>query len=221
MAEEISARATLDERGNWGNSLVKAHLYVEGGGDSKENKIRCREGVRKLIEKMGFSESGKMPRLSACGGRGAVFDDFITAHAAQKSGDYIAMLLDSEDPIAALEKTWDHLKKRDNWDKPDGAADEQVLFMTTSMETWIVADRVTLKEHYSKLQENALPPLVELESRHRHDVHDKLVHATRDCSNAYSKGKRSFEVLAQLEPAVLKQYLPSFVRFDRILKQKL
>lgn len=200
---------------------MKAHLYVEGGGDSKENKIRCREGVRKLIEKLGLLVE-KMPRLSACGGRGATFDDFKTAHAARKNGDYIAMLLDSEDPIVALEKTWAHLKMRDNWDKPHGAVDEQVLFMTTSMETWIVADRVALKEHYGhKLQENALPPLDALESRHRHDVHDKLVHASRLCSNAYSKGKRSFEVLAQLDPAVLKQYLPSFVRLDRILKQKL
>lgn len=201
---------------------MKAHLYVEGGGDSKENKIRCREGVRKLIEKMGFSATERMPRLSACGGRGAAFDDFMTANAARKSGDYIAMLLDSEDPIVALEKTWSHLKVRDNWDKPDGAADDQVLFMTTSMETWIVADRGALKEHYGdKLRENALPPLDELESRPRHEVHDKLVKASRDCSNAYCKGKRSFEVLAQLDPSVLKQYLPSFVRVDRILKQKL
>ena len=200
---------------------MKAHLYVEGGGDSKENKIRCREGIRKLIEKMGFADI-RMPRLSACGGRGAAFDDFMTAHAARKSGDYIAMLLDSEHPIVALEKTWSHLKMRDNWDKPDGATDEQVLFMTTSMETWIVADRLALKEHYGdKLQESALPPLDELESRDRHDVHDKLVHASRNCSNAYAKGKRSFEVLAQLDPSVLKQYLPSFVRVDRILKEKL
>ena len=200
---------------------MKAHLYVEGGGDSKENKIRCREGVRKLIEKMGFANI-RMPRLSACGGRGAAFDDFRTAHAARKSGDYIAMLLDSEDPIVALEKTWGHLKVRDNWDRPYEAVDEQVLFMTTSMETWIVADRLALKDHYgSKLQESALPPLDELESRSRHEVHDTLVKASRDCSNVYCKGKRSFEVLARLDPAVLKKYLPSFARVDRILKQKL
>lgn len=198
---------------------MSAHLYIEGG-ESKEDQIRCREGFRKLIEKSGLS--GRMPRLSACGGRGSAFDDFKTAHASRKVGAYIAMLVDSEDPVEGLEKTWDHLKSRDQWDKPVGAVDEQVLFMTTCMETWIVSDQAALREHYGqKLQENALPPLDNLENRNRHDVYDKLVHASRNCSNAYSKGKRSFEVLAKLDPAVLKQHLPSFVRVDRILKEKL
>jgi len=198
---------------------VSAHLYVEGG-ESKEDQIRCREGFRKLLEKAGFS--GRMPRLSACGGRGSVFDDCKTAYALRKVGDYIAMLVDSEDPVGDLERTWDHLKHRDQCDKPVGATDEQVLFMTTCMETWIVTDRRALQEHYGhSLQENALPPLTNLESRDRHEVYDKLVHASRNCSNAYSKGKRSFELLAKLDPAVLKQHLPSFVRVDRILKAKL
>jgi len=198
---------------------VSAHLYVEGG-ESKEDQIRCREGFRKLFEKAGFS--GRMPRLSACGGRGSVFDDFKTAYALRKVGDYIAMLVDSEDPVEDPEQSWEHLNHRDQWDKPVGASDEQVLFMTTCMETWIVTDRRALQEHYGhRLQENALPSLANLESRNRHEVYDKLVHASRNCSNAYSKGKRSFELLAKLDPAVLKQHLPSFVRVDRILKAKL
>ena len=163
-----------------------------------------------------------MPRLSACGGRGSAFDDFKTAHARRKVGDYIAMLIDSEDPVVDLEKTWDHLNSRDQWDKPTAAIDEQVLFMTTCMETWIVADRAALTEHYGHmLQENALSPLNNLEARNRHDVHDNLVHASRNCSNAYSKGKRSFELLTKLDPAILKQHLPSFVRVDRILRATL
>jgi hypothetical protein len=198
---------------------VRAHLYIEGG-ESKEDQIRCREGFRKIFEKAGLS--GRMPRLSACGGRRSAFDDFKTAHASRKEHAYIAMLVDSEDPVKDLEKTWDHLKSRDTWDKPVGAEDEQVLFMTTCMETWIVADRAALREHYGhRLQDNALPALHDLENRNRDDVHDKLVHASRDCTNAYSKGKRSFEVLARLDPAVLKQHLPSFVRVERILKVRL
>ena len=199
--------------------MVSARLYIEGG-ESKEDQIRCREGFRKLLEKAGFS--GSLPRLTACGGRNSAFDDFTTAHAKGKQGDYIAMLIDSEDPIADVEKTWDHLRDRDGWVKPAEAVNEQVLFMTTCMESWIVADRAALQEHYgNRLQENALPPVIDLEKRDRHEVHDKLVHASRDCSNAYTKGKRSFEVLAKLDPAVLKQHLPSFVRADRILKANL
>ena len=136
-------------------------------------------------------------------------------------GDYIAMLIDSEDPVIDLERSWDHLQRRDKWDKPAAAVDEQVLFMTTCMETWIVADQATLKVHYGrKLQANALPSLNDLENQGRHDVQDRLVHATRLCSNAYAKGKRSFEVLCELNPSALNS-LPSFARAIRILKQKL
>jgi hypothetical protein len=199
--------------------MVSARLYIEGG-ESKEDQIRCREGFRKLLEKAGFS--GRLPRLTACGGRNAAFDDFKTAHAKRKQGDYIAMLIDSEDPLADIEKTWDHLHGRDGWVKPAGARNEQVLFMTTCMETWIVADPAALRANYGNcLQESALPPVIDLEKRDRHDLHDKLAHASRNCSNAYAKGKRSFEVLGKVDPAALKQYLPSFARANRILKANL
>ncbi len=56
---------------------------------------------------------------------------------------------------------------------------------------------------------------------HRFDVQDKLTHATRKCSNAYEKGERSFEILGKLSPAVLEQHLPSFVRVQRILNERL
>ena len=36
------------------DSLVSASIYLEGGGDSKELHIRCREGFRKLLENCGF-----------------------------------------------------------------------------------------------------------------------------------------------------------------------
>lgn len=200
---------------------MSAHLYIEGG-ESKEDQIRCREGFRKLLEKLGFAASKKMPRLSACGGRNSAFDDFKIAHAQGKQGHYVAMLVDSEDPVAEIEKTWNHLKTRDNWDKPAGADDDQVLLMTTCMETWIVADRGTLKKHYGhKLQEAALPPTNNLEIRGRADVHSKLEHATRCCSNAYEKGKRSFLVVGELNPVALEPLLPNFARAKKILNDKL
>ena len=94
--------------------------------------------------------------------------------------------------------------------------------MTTCMETWIVADRATLAEHYgADLQESALPALHALEGRARDAIQTALTHATRRCSNAYNKGKRSFGVLGQLDPATLSKYLPSFVRIRRILDASL
>jgi hypothetical protein len=164
-----------------------------------------------------------MPRLTACGGRGQAFDRFKTAQANKAEGDYVAMLIDSEEPAANLEKTREHLQKYEtSWQMPADAHDDQVLFMTTCTETWIVADRGALTLHYGqKLQDTALPPLEVLESRSRHDVQDQLAHATRNCSNSYQKGKRSFEVLAKLSPGTLEQHLPSFARARRILNEKL
>lgn len=199
---------------------MKKVIYLEGGGDSKELHTRCREGFRKLLEKCGYK--GKMPRLIACGGRGSVFEDFRSANGIRAPEDFIAMLIDSEGPLNDTEATWDHLINRDHWEKPAGAADEQVLFMTTCMETWIVADRDGLRNHYgSRLQVSALPPLTILEERNRKDIQDALDHATRNCTNAYQKGKRSFAILSKLAPGVLKPHLPSFRRNLEILDEKL
>lgn len=198
---------------------MRTYIYIEGGGDSKELHVRCRQGFRQLLERCGFSE--RMPRLVACGGRSAAYSDFKTAHESNKA-EYVAMLIDSEKPVSNPEETWDHLRNCDRWERPDGADDEQVLFMTTCMETWIVADRDTLRQHYgSSLQESALPSLISLEQGNRQDIQEGLKRATRNCSNAYQKGKRSFEILGKLEPETMESHLPAFQRAKRILNEKL
>ncbi len=200
--------------------MVNARIYIEGGGDSKELHTRCREGFRRLLEALGLS--CRMPRLVACGGRSATFDDFKTAHNIAANEAYVAMFIDSEDPIAEIEETWAHLKQRDGWDKPDGADNEQVLLMVTCMESWIVTDRKTLRSYYgSNLQVSALPVLDNMETRDRDSIQHALSHATRNCKNAYTKGKRSFEVVAALDPSALRPHLPSFVRCERVLTEKL
>ena len=199
---------------------MSSTIYLEGGGDSRDLQIRCREGFRKLLERCGYT--GRMPKLVACGGRDAAFDDFKIALANAKKGDHVFLWIDSEDPMTDIEATWQHLQDRDGWKKPKGAKDDQVLLMTTCMETWIVADRATLTEHYgADLQESALPALNNLEGRARDAIQNALAHATRNCSNAYTKGKRSFQVLGRLDAATLSLYLPSFVRVRRILDASL
>jgi hypothetical protein len=206
-------------------TLLSAYIYLEGGATgagSKYLKAKCQEAFHKLLDRMGFA--GRKPRLVACGGRGDVYERFVIEHSENAAG-YVAMWIDSEEPMANPNAAWQHLQNVTTvpkWEKPARAQDDQVLFMTTCMETWIMADHEVLREHYGhKLHEPALPPLVNLENRVRHDVQDRLERATHSCKNAYKKGALSYEILAALNPATLRQHLPSFVRAHEILKTKL
>lgn len=71
------------------------------------------------------------------------------------------------------------------------------------------------------MNENPLPSTTGLEARLRNEVQQALERATKDCKNGYAKGRRSFEIFEQLDPAILKQHLPSFARANRILRAKL
>jgi hypothetical protein len=192
-------------------------IYIEGGGDSKNLKARLRKAYRKLLERMDLP---RMPGTVACGSRNDAFDKFATACA---NDDDAMLLVDSEDPVTAS-TAWQHLASRDGWDPPEDAGDDRAQLMVTCMETWIVADRATLRRVFgSKLRENALPPLQNLEGRSRHDVQNKLEQATAACGRAkrYQKGRRSFQVVGELDPAPLREHLPHFVRFEDALRRLL
>lgn len=203
--------------------MTDAKIFVEGGGnDNNALVIRCRAGFRKLMEGCGFV--GRLPKIIPCGSRNEAYDNFKMEHLAGRTS-YVALLVDSEDPVADGEKTWEHLKKRDDWDRPASATDDQVFLMTTCMETWVAADVAGLRRFFERhkpcLRAAGLPSTVNLEAKDRHLVQDALVTATQNCTNAYAKNKRSFEALANTDPAALRQLLPAFARMERILGSKL
>ena len=142
-----------------------------------------------------------MPKLTASGDRNSAYKGFKSAHASASDQDYIAMLVDSEDPVKDVYSPWAHLVEREGWNVPPGATDEQVLLMATCMETWIVADGRALSAHYGQcLQMSALPAVYNLESKDTKTVQDSLFHATRNCTGPYDKGKKSYELLGQINP---------------------
>ena len=194
---------------------MRVALYIEGGG-SKSADIACRRGFPKLISKAGLT--GRMPRCVACGPRNDTFDHFSTTHA-QCNDIYAILLVDSEDPVTA--PAWQHLKQRDNWDRPTGADDDQAQLMIQCMETWLIADRPTLKQFFGQaFRESALPPGNDPEARPVDTVQDALEAATRDCGDKrnYRKGRRSFELLGKVDPAELRARLPGFRRLCETLE---
>ncbi len=207
--------------------MVKVGIYVEGGGDSKELHVRCREGFRKLIEKAGFR--GRMPRIVACGGRQHAFDMFRTA-IGKGQGFHPILLVDSEEPVDPENElsndsaaVWNHLQSRDGWTRPHGTDDDQAQMMVTCMETWIMSDRGALRKVFgARLVISALLPVRDLEQRSRSDVQPALENATRNCGadKAYHKGRRSFQVSAALSPSALMD-LPHFKRFIEALNSRL
>lgn len=200
--------------------MVNVKIFVEGGGDSKKLHVRSREGFRKLITNSGFM--GRMPSIVSCGGRKNAYDLFGTFLKSAKRDEFPMLLVDSEDPVTT--GPWDHLKVRDNWDRPVGARDDQAQLMATCMETWMMADPEALREFFGTcLRESALLPARDLERRSRQELLEALKHATEDCgrNKRYDKDERSFQILGELNPETLQENLLYFGRFIEALKEHL
>ncbi len=183
---------------------MKVILLVEGGGDTSATKIECRKAFRILLEKLGLTGI----RIEACGSRNSTFKDFKTELRTADAKTMVCMLVDSEDPVE-LPSVWGHLKARDGWVQPSGTTENQVQFMTTCMETWLMADPEALKSFFGiGFKAAKLLPVTDLESRPRDKVQDALADATKDCGRdrMYKKGKRSFRLLAQVNPSALLQH---------------
>jgi hypothetical protein len=181
-----------------------------------------------LIEKAGFTRP-KSPAITACGGRGRAYDKFKTFAAVSHSG-YAILLVDSEELIDNLNEAtdsdtaWKHLKICDGWERPSDAANDQAQLMVTCMETWIMADHQAIIGFFGqRLQKTALLPPQNLEARTKQEVQDRLHHATRNCGKdrVYAKGKKSFQILGELNPDTLKEHLPHFRRFIATLDSHL
>ncbi len=81
--------------------------------------------------------------------------------------------------------------------------------MVQVMETWLVADRNTLRTYFGpSFRKNALPRRPALEDVSKKDVLDALGRATAGCPKRYSKGVVSFELLEQTDPARVENACP-------------
>lgn len=187
-------------------STKSRELYVEGGGDKNPSLAsECRKAFSKLFEKAGIAQR---PKVIACGGRQRAYQQFCTAHAEAKAA--VWLLVDAEEPVAAGPPfdPWTHVSQRkgDGWKRPSGVTDDQLHFMNVVMETWLLADRASLKAVFGpKLDEAKLPSEgAALENRGKPAVYADLAAATKPTpSREYGKGPHSFKVLAAVSPVKL------------------
>ena len=178
--------------------MVSVRLYVEGGGDNKALRAKCRSGFRTFLEKAGLA--GRMPRIVACGGRDNAYDSFKTGHASKVAK--AMLLVDAEEAVTA-DDPWQHLKLRDGWDRPSGATDEQCHLMVEVMESWFLADKEALQAYFGQgFRKQALPANPGVEKVSKQDVFRGLNRATQTTGKGrYRKGAHSFDILARLDPA--------------------
>jgi hypothetical protein len=137
----------------------------------------------------------------ACGSRNDAYDSYCTAIAGAGQNDFPVLLVDSEAAVA--QEPWNHLKTRDDWDRPADADDEHAQLMVQCMEAWFLADRELLARFYGHgFTENALPGNRDIEQVPKQDVFRALKMATRQSKTKgeYGKGDHSFEILGQLDP---------------------
>ena len=196
-------------------------IYVEGGGDGRELRARCRRGFSSFFGKAGLV--GRMPKVVACGGRQRAYDKFRAALVARNERGFTVLLVDSEDPIAEGSGPWLHLMNRDTWAAPESATDDNAHLMTQCMEAWFLADRDGLEAFFGRgFNRNALPGNRNIEEVAKADVLDGLRNATRQCQpkGEYGKGRHSFEILSEIDPSKVRAASPHAQRLVDTLRAK-
>jgi hypothetical protein len=181
---------------------VSVRIYVEGGfeGTTKSN---CRKAFRIFFEKT-------LPRGSfqviASGDRAKAYADFCTA-LVQHPGDYVMLLVDSEEAVSG--KPWEHVITRvgDGWQRPRGAKDDQLQFMVQVMESWFLADQDALAAYYGQgFRRSSMPRRENIEEVSKTDVYRALENATKDTQKReYHKTRHGFELVELIDPALVQK----------------
>ena len=201
---------------------MKVKIYVEGGGDRRDMKAKCRQGFRMFLQNAGVRDRGFS--IHACGGRQAAYDDFCVALKNAKDDEFIVLLVDSEVPVAQNDSDlpWAHLKARDNWDQPAQATDDNAHLMVQCMEAWFIADRATLRAFFGQgFNVNTLPANPNVEEIPKQDLYAGLNNASRNTQKGrYGKGRHSFDILSQINPSRVAAASPWAKRLIDTLQEK-
>jgi hypothetical protein len=181
----------------------------------------CRKGFTEFFKKAGLEN--RLPQVVACGGRMRAYDHFRTAVRQNDPGVFPLLLVDSEGPVEES-SPWRHLKRRidDNWDRPEGAGDDQAHLMVQCMESWLLADRECLAKFFGQgFSEKSLPVRQrKIEEIDKSEILNSLVKASRKCKTKqpYQKGMHSFLLLARIDARKVIAASPHASRLLEVLR---
>ncbi|MEA5577731.1 DUF4276 family protein [Anabaena sp. UHCC 0451] len=190
--------------------VKEIRIYIEGGGDSKNQKSSLRKGFSKFFLKLVKEATTKNIKwnIIMCGTRNDTFRDFQTALKSHPDAFNI-LLVDAEAPVNK-KSPWEHLKLRDNWNKPAGVDDDNCHLMVQTMEAWFIADIATLKKFYGQgFKESGIPKTTNVETIAKDNLERTLkIASSRTTKGEYHKIKHASKLLELLDVTKVRQSSP-------------
>lgn len=197
-------------------------VYAEGGGSGANSSALQAEYRQAFAEFLSKTKLGitRRPRVVPCGGREQAFEMFRTAIAQGKNA---LLLVDSEDNIDPLYqpppannwKPWAHLFIRDGWNQPVDTNDDDCHLMVVCMESWFLADWLTVGSFFGHGFNPAPLPAGSVEAVTKANVYNALKLASQKCKTkaVYGKGSHSFKLLSLINPDKVMAASPWAKRF--------
>ncbi len=175
--------------------MVSVQIYVEGGGDQDRTLTKCRKAFHDLLD----PHCSRKPKIVASGSRHEAFKDFSKSVATDAACS--VLLVDAEETVNDQDTAWDHLQRRETWQRPPGSSDEQFHLMVQVMESWFLADEACLAKFYGAgFSAGSLPGNPDIEKIPKQDVLSGLYKASRKSKKgSYHKTKHGFEILSGLD----------------------
>ncbi|GBE93127.1 DUF4276 family protein [Nostoc cycadae] len=203
--------------------VKEVRIYVEGGGDGKNTKALIRQGFSQFLNPLvELARSQKIKwNIIICGSRNNAFQDFKNALKNHPEA-FNVLLVDAEAPVK-VESPWQHLKLRDNWNKPSEVDDSQCHLMVQAVEAWFIADIETLKKFYGQgFKENAISKNPNVETIAKDNLEPSLKAATSQTTKGeYHKINHASKLLELLDVATVRQASPYCDRLFTTLQGKI